>query len=314
MIQISRNILRGGIKYINYRRMSSAYLVDDQNYSFLKELGLDRVNNGVYNGKWGGSGQITQSIDPATGKIIAEVTTGTAAELEECIKTGVEAYEVWKNVPAPRRGEIIRQIGDEFRKYLEPLGRHLLNYYIKRHMSTILFTLKKTGKLVSLEMGKILPEGVGEVQEFIDICDYAVGLSRMFAGQVLPSERSDHIILEKWRPLGLIGVITAFNFPCAVYGWNSAIAMVVGNSVLWKGAPTTSLVSVASTKIVADVFKRNNFPPVATLCSGGADIGQTITSDNRIKLVSFTGSTKIGQQVEIFCFCLFILFDYHSKF
>lgn len=148
-------------------------------------------------------------------------------------------------------------------------------------------------------MGKILPEGVGEVQEFIDICDYAVGLSRMFAGQVLPSERSDHIILEKWRPLGLIGVITAFNFPCAVYGWNSAIAMVVGNSVLWKGAPTTSLVSIASTKIVADVFKRNNFPPVATLCSGGADIGQTITSDNRIKLVSFTGSTKVGQQVGV---------------
>lgn len=148
-------------------------------------------------------------------------------------------------------------------------------------------------------MGKILPEGIGEVQEFVDICDYAVGLSRSFAGQVIPSERSKHVILEKWRPLGLVGVISAFNFPCAVYGWNSAIALTVGDTVLWKGADSTPLVSVATTKIVADVIARNNLPPIATLCQGGADIGKLMAKDERINLLSFTGSTRVGQDVGV---------------
>lgn len=148
-------------------------------------------------------------------------------------------------------------------------------------------------------MGKILPEGVGEVQEFVDICDYAVGLSRSFAGQVIPSERAKHVILEKWRPLGLIGVISAFNFPCAVYGWNAAIALTVGNSVLWKGADSTPLVSVATTKIVADVFERNNLPSVANLCQGGVDIGKVMSKDDRINLLSFTGSTAVGRDVAV---------------
>lgn len=148
-------------------------------------------------------------------------------------------------------------------------------------------------------MGKILPEGVGEVQEFVDICDYAVGLSRSFAGQVIPSERAKHVILEKWRPLGLIGVISAFNFPCAVYGWNAAIALVVGNSVLWKGADSTPLISVATTKIVADVFQRNNLPSIANLCQGGVDIGKAMAKDERINLLSFTGSTGVGRDVGV---------------
>lgn len=148
-------------------------------------------------------------------------------------------------------------------------------------------------------MGKILPEGVGEVQEFVDICDYAVGLSRSFAGQVIPSERAKHVILEKWRPLGLVGIISAFNFPCAVYGWNSAIALTVGDTVLWKGADSTPLVSVATAKIVADVVKRNNLPPIATLCQGGSDVGKLMAQDERINLLSFTGSTRVGRDVGV---------------
>lgn len=148
-------------------------------------------------------------------------------------------------------------------------------------------------------MGKILPEGVGEVQEFVDICDYAVGLSRTFAGQLIQSERSKHVILENWRPLGCVGVISAFNFPCAVYGWNTAIALIVGNSVLWKGASSTPLVSVATAKIVAEVFERNNLPSVATLCQGGVEVGKAMARDERINLLSFTGSTGVGREVGV---------------
>lgn len=255
---------------------SGAFLIDDPKYAFLKELGLERTNAGVYNGQWTGTGRTLQSIDPGSGRIIAEVRTGTADEMEECLRVGNEAYKMWSNLPAPRRGEIVRQIGEDLRKHLQPLG-----------------------KLVSLEMGKILPEGIGEVQEFIDICDYAVGLSRMFAGQILPSERSKHVILEQWRPIGLVGIISAFNFPCAVYGWNAAIALAVGDTVLWKGASTTPLVSVATARIVAEVFRRNDLPPVATLCAGGAEIGEKLVTDNRVKLVSFTGSTPVGREIGV---------------
>jgi len=254
----------------------ASYLIDDPKYSFLKDLGLQRTNLGVYDGTWKGRGQVFKSIDPATGQVIAETVGGTLDEAESCIRVGTETFKEWSSLPAPRRGEIVRQIGDELRKYLEPLG-----------------------KLVSLEMGKILPEGIGEVQEFVDICDYAVGLSRTYSGQFLPSERGQHVILEKWNPLGLVGVISAFNFPCAVFGWNAAIALTVGNSVMWKGAPTTSLVSIATTRIVAEVFKRNNLPPLVTLCQGGADIGKQMVQDRRVKLLSFTGSTAVGREVGV---------------
>lgn len=255
---------------------SGRYLVDDPNFSFLKDLGLERVNKGAYNGEWRGNGEIVKSIDPATKEVIAEVQTGSVQDLEECLRTADDAYKQWRNLPAPYRGDIVRQIGDELRKHKTSLG-----------------------KLVSLEMGKIQAEGVGEVQEFIDVCDYATGLSRMFAGQILPSERNQHVIIEKWNPLGVVGVISAFNFPNAVFGWNAAIALAVGNTVIWKGAPTTPLVSIATTKIVTEVLKRNNLPSVITLCQGGTDVGKGLVGDKRVKLVSFTGSTKVGQEVAV---------------
>lgn len=154
------------------------------------------------------------------------------------------------------------------------------------------------GTLISLEMGKILSEGMGEVQEYIDVCDYAVGLSRMFSGSVLQSERKNHFMMEVWNPLGNVGVITAFNFPVAVLGWNSAIAMVCGNTVLWKGAPATNLCSIATTKILAEVLEQNSLPgAISALITGGADLGESIASDPRMNLVSFTGSTKVGRIV-----------------
>lgn len=209
------SIIRGAVKVrsfnlYHFRAMSSGrYLIDDENFSFLKELGLERLNKGVYHGQWSGSGEIVKSIDPATKEVIAEVQTGNVDDLEECLKISDDAYRQWRNLPAPYRGQIIREMGDELRKFKEPLG-----------------------KLVSLEMGKIQPEGVGEVQEFIDICDYATGLSRMFAGQILPSERNQHVIIEKWNPIGVVGVISAFNFPNAVFGWNAALGES-SNCELW---------------------------------------------------------------------------------
>nr|XP_014094458.1 putative aldehyde dehydrogenase family 7 member A1 homolog isoform X3 [Bactrocera oleae] len=252
------------------------YLIDSAEYAFLKDIGIERENCGVYNGSWKGSGEVLTSIDPGTGRKIANVRVGTSEEMNEAIKVGVNAYQQWCQVPAPVRGNIIRQIGEEMRKYKEPLG-----------------------KLVSLEVGKIFSEGLGEVQEFIDICDYAAGLSRIYSGQVISSERPEHTILEVWRPLGLVGIISAYNFPNAVFGWNAAIALTTGNSVLWKGAPTTSLVSVATMKILSEVLKRNNLPPIALLCQGGADVGQKLVNDSRVKLVSFTGSCETGRNVGV---------------
>ncbi|XP_018560812.1 putative aldehyde dehydrogenase family 7 member A1 homolog isoform X1 [Anoplophora glabripennis] len=266
--------------YIALRTMAASkpeYLINDSKYSFLKELGLQETNLGVFDGTWKGSGKVVQSICPSNGKVIAEVKQGDVSDYESCVQSSTSAWNVWADLPAPKRGEIVRQIGDALRSKLIPLG-----------------------KLVSIEMGKILPEGIGEVQEYVDICDYAVGLSRTLAGAIYPSERPGHVLLEKWNPLGLIGVISAFNFPIAVYGWNSAVAMVCGDTILWKGAETTPLVSVATTKIVANVLQNNGLPgAVAALCCGGADIGKAMAADKRIKLLSFTGSTHVGQQVGV---------------
>ncbi|XP_075220107.1 aldehyde dehydrogenase 7 family member A1 [Lycorma delicatula] len=256
---------------------SSNFLIDDPKYSFLKELGLKKDNIGVYHGKWNAKGQIITSICPANGKPIAQVQQGNKEDYENCVKAAQEAWHVWADLPPPKRGEIVRQIGNALRDKLEPLG-----------------------KLVSLEMGKIKAEGIGEVQEYVDICDYAVGLSRMFSGSIIPSERPGHILLEKWNPLGVIGVISAFNFPIAVYGWNSAVAMVCGDVIIWKGAPTTPLVSVATTKVVADVLESNNLPgAICSLCTGGSDIGELMADDTRLELLSFTGSTAVGQKVGV---------------
>uniref|UniRef100_A0A8I5YN45 aldehyde dehydrogenase (NAD(+)) n=1 Tax=Pongo abelii TaxID=9601 RepID=A0A8I5YN45_PONAB len=182
----------------------------------------------------------------------------------------------WGDIPAPKRGEIVRQIGDALREKIQVLG-----------------------SLVSLEMGKILVEGVGEVQEYVDICDYAVGLSRMIGGPILPSERPGHALIEQWNPVGLVGIITAFSFPVAVYGWNNAIAMICGNVCFWKGAPTTSLISVAVTKIIAKVLEDKLPGAIYSLTCGGADIGTAMAKDERVNLLSFTGSTQVGKQVTL---------------
>jgi len=242
-------------------------------YPFLKELGIEEENLGCYNGNWFGNGTFITSLNPATNKPIARVRAGNKEDYETCLKQMDSARAAWASLPAPKRGEIVRQIGDALRAKKSALG-----------------------KLVSLEMGKILAEGEGEVQEYIDICDYACGLSRTFNGQVLPSERPGHFMMEVWNPLGHIGIITAFNFPVAVSGWNSAISMVCGNCQIWKGASSTALCTVALTKIVAEVLNKNHVPAgVFTVMNGsGAAIGDLFSNDKRLALISFTGSTSIG--------------------
>ncbi|KAG5523583.1 hypothetical protein RHGRI_035400 [Rhododendron griersonianum] len=253
-------------------------------YEFLKEIGLGPHNLGCYaSGVWRGNGPVITSINPSNNQAIAEVTEASTEDYEEGMKACFEAAKTWMQVstssntiPAPKRGEIVRQIGDALRAKLQQLGR-----------------------LVSLEMGKILAEGIGEVQEIIDMCDFAVGLSRQLNGSIIPSERPNHMMLEMWNPLGIVGVITAFNFPCAVLGWNACLALVCGDCVVWKGAPTTPLITIAMTKIVAGVLEKNNLPgAIFTSFCGGAEIGQAIAKDTRIPLVSFTGSSKVGLMVQ----------------
>ncbi|KAI4381828.1 hypothetical protein MLD38_007865 [Melastoma candidum] len=248
-----------------------------KDYEFLRDIGISPRNSGCYvNGSWKAHGPLVSTLNPANNQVIAEVVEGSIEDYEEGMQACAEAAKIWMQVPAPKRGEIVRQIGDALRSKLQQLGR-----------------------LVSLEMGKILPEGIGEVQEIIDMCDFAVGLSRQLNGSVIPSERPNHAMLEMWNPLGVVGVITAFNFPCAVLGWNACIALVCGNCVVWKGAPTTPLVTIAMTKVVASVLEKNNLPgAIFTSLCGGADIGQAIAKDTRIPLVSFTGSSKVGQMVQ----------------
>ncbi|XP_037979525.1 alpha-aminoadipic semialdehyde dehydrogenase [Motacilla alba alba] len=255
----------------------STLLISQERYAWLRELGLQEENPGVYNGRWGGRGQVVTTYCPANNEPIASVRQGNLEDYEETVKKAKEAWKIWADIPAPKRGEIVRQIGDALRQKIKVLG-----------------------SLVSLEMGKIFVEGVGEVQEYVDVCDYAVGLSRMIGGPILPSERPGHALIEQWNPVGLVGIITAFNFPVAVYGWNSAIAMICGNACLWKGAPTTSLVSVAVTKIIAKVLEDNKLPgAICSLVCGGADIGTAMARDERMDLLSFTGSTKVGKQVAL---------------
>jgi aldehyde dehydrogenase family 7 protein A1 len=245
-------------------------------YPFLAELGIEEENAGVYNGKWIGSAEPVVSHAPATGKAIARVRQATAEEYESCMTASMAARKNWAEMPAPARGEIVRQIGDALRVKRDALGA-----------------------LVSLEMGKIKSEGVGEVQEFIDICDLAVGLSRTISGQVIPSERAGHTLLECWNPLGVVGVITAFNFPCAVLGWNLAISMICGNCNIWKGASTTPLVTIATARIITEVLERNHIEPGVFTCviGSGRTIGERLLQDKRISLLSFTGSSEVGVHV-----------------
>eukprot|EP00331_Platyophrya_macrostoma_P027439 CAMPEP_0176438704 /NCGR_PEP_ID=MMETSP0127-20121128/19462_1 /TAXON_ID=938130 /ORGANISM="Platyophrya macrostoma, Strain WH" /LENGTH=517 /DNA_ID=CAMNT_0017822745 /DNA_START=103 /DNA_END=1656 /DNA_ORIENTATION=+ len=246
-------------------------------YPFLEELGIQDVNAGCFDGKsWSASGDIVDCISPIDGKPIGpKVQMATKEDTLRCIENMMEAKKAWAQTPAPKRGEIVRQIGDELRKFLKPLGQ-----------------------LLSMEVGKILPEGVGEIQEFVDICDYATGLSRQIPGQVLPSERPGHFMMEQWHPMGGVGIICAFNFPVAVAGWNAAISMTCGNVHIWKSAPTTTLCSIAAQRIMTSVLERNHLPgSIATFVAGGADIGESIVEDHRLPVVSFTGSCRAGRIV-----------------
>ncbi|KIJ04875.1 aldehyde dehydrogenase, partial [Paxillus involutus ATCC 200175] len=230
---------------------------------------------GMYDGQWGGSGDILESVCPTTGEVLARVQSASPRELHETLEKSKEAHLFLRKLPAPRRGEILRQIREALA--------------VKRDV---------LGALVSLEMGKIKTEGIGEVQEFVDICDFAVGLSRMMNGRVVASERPGHTILEVPNPLGIVGVLTAFNFPVAVYGWNFSLSFAAGNANVWKPSPTTPLCAIAVTKIIASVLERNGIPGAASaLVTGGKDVGEAVVESADVPLVSFTGSEAVGRLV-----------------
>lgn len=244
----------------------------------LKSLDISdsRINPGIFDGEWkAGSGSTKIMLNPSNNQSIASVQTASHEDLEPMIQKMIPLQSMWREVPAPKRGDLVRAIRDKLSSKKQELGA-----------------------LISMEMGKILQEGIGEVQEYIDICDYAIGLSRSINGQVIPSERPGHFMMEAWHPLGITAVITAFNFPAAVYGWNSAIALVCGNPVLWKPAPTTCLIAIAITKLLSQALKEQGYPQsLCSLVTGDAQVGQLISQNPLVKLVSFTGSTKVGRQV-----------------
>jgi aldehyde dehydrogenase (NAD+) len=243
---------------------------------FLKRLGIEDMNLGGFGGEWMGTGPDLEVITPIDGSRIATVKQVTEDEYDRIVARAHMAFLSWRRLPAPRRGEVIRQLGEELRDFKHELGQ-----------------------LVTLEMAKILPEGEGEVQEMIDICDFATGLSRQLYGLTMQSERPDHRMYEQWHPLGVVGVISAFNFPVAVWSWNTAIAAVCGDSVLWKPASKTPLTAIACTKIAQRVAEESGVDPaVFSLVIGkGSTVGERLLADPRIPLVSATGSTPVGRRV-----------------
>ena len=245
--------------------------------NILKELGISSTNYGASTGlkHFSTKGKKIDSFSPADGQLIGSINSATAEDYEKVIKTAEEAFKVWRMIPAPKRGEIVRQIGDELRKQKEPLG-----------------------KLVSYEMGKSLQEGLGEVQEMIDICDFAVGLSRQLYGLTMHSERPMHRMYEQWHPLGIVGIISAFNFPVAVWSWNAALAWVCGDVCVWKPSEKTPLCAIACQNIIGEILKKNNVPEgVSCLIIGDYEIGKLLTADKRVPLISATGSTRMGKAV-----------------
>ena len=242
---------------------------------FLQQLQLEKKNEGSSTGTvWHNSkGAIIASSSPVDNKEIGTVISTDKETYEKIIKTAQAAFIEWRNWPAPKRGEIVRQMGDALRKEKQALGQ-----------------------LVSYEMGKSLQEGLGEVQEMIDICDFAVGLSRQLYGLTMHSERPSHRMYEQWHPLGIVGIISAFNFPVAVWSWNAALAWVCGNVTVWKPSEKTPLCGNAILNIIAKVFKDNNVPEgVNNLIQGGREVGEWMSKDTRIPLVSATGSTRMGK-------------------
>jgi len=245
---------------------------------FLKVLGIEKNNRGTSTGQeWLGDSENSSLISytPIDNSAIAGVAVTTRGEFEQVIQKAQGAFKIWRATPAPKRGEIVRQIGLELREHKDDLG-----------------------KLVSYEMGKIFQEGAGEVQEMIDICDFAVGQSRQLYGSTMQSERGQHRMYDQWHPLGPAGVITAFNFPVAVFAWNAMIAAICGDVVIWKPSEKVPLCAIAVQKIVAEVLKRNNLPEgIFNLVIGDREVGSWMTNDQRIPLISSTGSIRMGKQV-----------------
>jgi aldehyde dehydrogenase (NAD+) len=244
---------------------------------FLKKLGLKTRNQGASTGQNDitGSRRYIDSYSPVDGTHIGSVSITTREQYEQVAASAQEAFLVWRNMPAPKRGEIVRQYGEVLRSYKDPLGR-----------------------LVSYEMGKSLQEGWGEVQEMIDICDFAVGLSRQLYGLTMHSERPGHRMYEQWHPLGLVGIISAFNFPVAVWSWNSCIAWVCGDVCIWKPSEKAPLCSLACQNLFQKVLKANNLPEgISCIINGDYKVGEFMTTDHRVALVSATGSTRMGRIV-----------------
>jgi aldehyde dehydrogenase (NAD+) len=235
------------------------------------------MNSGVSTGaNWmKGEGELLESSSPVDGALIGSVRGASKAEYDKAIATAQKGFEEWRTWPAPKRGEVVRQLGEELRKHKADLG-----------------------KLVSYEMGKSYQEGLGEVQEMIDICDFAVGLSRQLHGLTMHSERPEHRMYEQWHPFGLVGIITAFNFPVAVWSWNTALAWICGDVTIWKASEKAPLCSIACQHITAEVFKRNGVPEgVSCIINGGREVGEWMSHDARVPLVSATGSTRMGKAV-----------------
>ncbi len=247
----------------------------------LPLLGLSAVNSGAWSGSHGwsdtGGGPLIESTNPSTGRRLATVRGATAEDYERVLAAAVLAADAWRRVPAPKRGEAVRLIGEELREFKGALG-----------------------SLVSMENGKIKAEGDGEVQEMIDIADFAVGQSRMLYGLTMHSERNQHRMYEQWHPLGVVGVISAFNFPVAVWSWNAFLAAVCGNATVWKPSPKTALCAIAVQRICNRVIERQNLPPIFQLfVDAGNDLAERFVDDKRVALLSFTGSTQVGRKIGV---------------
>jgi len=244
--------------------------------SVLDKLGVKDVNNGTSTGsKSYGSGEIIESYSPVDGELVGKVTTTTPEEFDKVIETAKEAFKEFRTMPAPKRGELVRQFGDKLRELKQPLG-----------------------ELVSYEMGKSLQEGLGEVQEMIDICDFAVGLSRQLYGATMHSERPGHRMYDQYHPLGIVGIISAFNFPVAVWAWNTALAWIAGDVTIWKPSEKVPLCSIACQNIIADVLKENDMPEgISNIINGDYKVGEMLTTNKNVPLISATGSIRMGKIV-----------------
>ncbi len=242
----------------------------------LKNLGISNENNGVSaGGLFFATGDMFESFSPTDGQLISKVKTANPEDYQTVIEKAKSAFKEFRMVPAPKRGELVRQFGLKLREYKDDLG-----------------------KLVSYEMGKSLQEGLGEVQEMIDICDFAVGLSRQLHGYTMHSERPGHRMYEQYHPLGIVGIISAFNFPVAVWSWNTALSWICGNVTIWKPSEKTPLCAIACQNIINEVLNENNMPEgISTMIVGDHKIGEMLVSDKNVALISFTGSTKVGRTV-----------------